>query len=289
MIPREQSSDLKPLILVSQTENSRIYKTNDGRLLKQVSNSILRVNASYGIDYEKKILHADQIIDMPMIAIPLTAVYNGNVFIGYTMYPFVGVNEAYFYDKQSLVDSCNLHLQGHIYKQLENIVIKGNAQSMVFPDICTGGNVMIGKEHTVSLLDFDGMQYGEYGSISVTDSLYQDIEGKSKYFIQFPTLFSPEVDKLSLLRSYFWMAFHINLHHVGDSVADSFMSLKDVFSFLGFEDEEKLFNKVERTLSDDKEGVFLGDEVDRIAREYQVIPYRLKGANVISKRLVKKS
>lgn len=288
MIPREQSCDLKPLTLLSQSQYSRIFKTNDGRLLKQVSNHVLNVNTSYGINYEEKILHADEIIGMEKIAKPLTAVYNGNVFVGYTMCPFLGMSSKEYYAKQSLPDSCDLYLQAHFYKQLEEIVKEGNKQRMVFPDIGSGGNVLIDERNSISLVDFDGMQYGNYGSISMTETLFQDIENKPKYFIT-PSICTPEVDKLSLLRFYFLAAFNVQLHHVGEYVHFSVMTLKELFDFLGLVDEEKLFNKVEATMSDYKEGIFLGDEVERIARDYMVIPYKLSGADVYSKRLIKKA
>ena len=230
MIPREQSCDLKPLTPLSQSQYSRIFKTNDGRLLKQVSNHVLNVNTSYGINYEEKILHADEIIGIEKIAKPLTAVYNGNVFVGYTMCPFLGMSSKEYYAKQSLLDSCDLYLQAHFYKQLEEIVKEGNKQRMAFPDIGSGGNVLIDERNSISLVDFDGMQYGNYGSISMTETLFQDIENKPKYFIT-PSICTPEVDKLSLLRFYFLAAFNVQLHHVGEYVHFSVMTLKELLSF----------------------------------------------------------
>lgn len=225
---------------------------------------------------------------MYALAKPFTAVYNGKYFIGYTMYPTPGIDYREFQKGKSMEERCNLYFSATVHRQLEDIVRRGNEKSMVFPDLASSNNIFIDEKERISLIDFDGMQYGKYGSLSISGILGLDVYLKPKYSLD-GVLFHPELDKLSLMMFYFLDAFHVNLSRVGTTVADKVLTLKDIFEYIGLEGEETLYNKVEATLSDHKKGVFLGDEVDRIAREYRVVPYVVEGTQTIGKKLIKKA
>lgn len=263
----EQYNVLKKIQTLKKGKYSDVYLLDDGRIFKQFHRIEFDLCRQSDLNLEQKILKTDKIRKTPEINLPLTAVYDGSVFVGYTCKKEPGVTYSTFVSNLNREQLVDLNMYAYLYNKLETAVVKGWHRDMCFPDLI-GPNFLIDKDLNVSLIDFDGIQYGNYVSSSISSAIVGGDIYSSKY--RNGKLWTKELDKKSLMYMYFWMIFKINLRNVGiPSFSGTIMSLADFFEGIGLEEPE-IYEKVRCTISFCEKGALLGEDVWYIAENYDL-------------------
>lgn len=288
MVKLVQLKDIKTVKEIPGVENSKVYRTKDGGVLKLFSPFIFMLYNVSGISLEDKIRNSSKIESVPEIITPNAAVYDGEKFVGYTMDYVEGLNYNELDDRFTLSQRCNLKMYASMYHKFESIVKRGNKEGIVFPDFCTCDNIIINSDGQVHLIDYDGLQVRNYKSIGISTSLGNDAQYmNSKY--QKDGLFNPNLDKKSLIILYFLDTFNINLNTVGqfNPYSGRSITLDDIFNQINLQDND-VKHKVWKCFRSDVDNDFLGTDVDRIADQYQMMIYPQSIGGVYIKRLIKK-
>lgn len=272
MILRESEYDLKKRELISRGDKSFIYRLEDGRLYKKATSMLLDVCKRNGINYEAKILdtRARQVSEMVS---PLSAVYNDDGISGFTMEEVSGPSMT-TYDKDFTIDQvCDLWHYYELFKKLETIVEKANKLGIVMPDICTCENIIIQKDGTIRIIDYDGNQIGEDDKSICFSTTLEHIREyvHSPKFMPKPQHFSTELDKTSLTILMFLTVFNVDLNTLGRiDPSGRRITIKYIFDYLNLYDEE-FMNKVAANMSLTQEGSFLSEDLYRIAKDYVML------------------
>ena len=173
------------------------------------------------------------------------------------------------------------------HMKLESIVKRGNDAGIVFPDLCTCDNIFIDSSGNMNFIDYDGLQVGNHITPILSTSLgRQEQYLCSKYYKN--GLFTPELDKKSLIILYFLTAFNINLGKVGmiNPANNDEVTLDFVFESIGLDDYD-IQDKVWKCLQSKYKNEFLGDDVYHIADYYDMIAVPIGNGKYV-KRLIKK-
>ena len=199
----------------SETKTATIYylpRTN--QVLKVFQPKFLYFLKSIGINMEEKILLSEKLNISPEIIKPTSIVYdnNGN-FIAYTT-PYQKEKNFNQWDINStLSEKEDLSRYAKIHYNIEKIV--KNSPDIVMPDLCSCDNILVGKNDTIKLIDYDGLQTKNIPTFSISSSLGDQLQyfNSSKYYQG--RLFTKELDKKSLIILYFFSAFNVDLNKVG--------------------------------------------------------------------------
>lgn len=268
-------------------DTSTVYELSDGKILKIFTPLSLFLYDRWGIKIEKKIVSARPIVNVPEIIVPESAVYSNGSFCGYISKKADGIDYNEYDNRLSLADRSNLKLYADDHAKLESIVKRGNEAGIVFPDLCTCDNIFVDKDRNMSLIDYDGLQVGNFMMPILSTSLgEQDQYHSSKYYRN--GLFTPELDKKSLIILYFLTAFNVNLNMVGtvNTATNYEVTLDFVFESIGLDDYD-IQDKVWKCLQSKYQNEFLGDDVYHIANYYDMITVPISNNQCI-KRLIRK-
>lgn len=282
-----QASDLKIKKIMNGSNKSIIYLLKDESILKLYNTKLLSILKKLGIDHEKKILDTKELTNVPEIMTPKKAVYDGNIFIGYTMSKALGQDYNTYDDNLSLKDRENLlhYIKRHLL--LEDIVKRSNKENIVFPDLCTCDNIFINGDR-ISLIDYDGLQVKEHRVDTISTSLGEPSQYyKNRKYMTEDNLFTSELDKKSLIILFFLTTFNINLNKVGTKTMGQTITLDDVFYFIGLEDYD-IMNKVWKIFNNEVSNEFLGDDLYRLYDNYQLKVLNQVANNQYIKKLIKK-
>lgn len=272
---RLELSDLKINAQLTRTQASSIYRLSNGDILKIFSPLTKQFYLIGGISLEKKILFAKGVQNVPEIVIPNGVVYNDGNFMGYTMEYIDGISYNDKYDRLSSMQNMSLLYHANSYSQIESIVKRGNKQGIVFPDLLTCDNIIYDEYGNIKIIDYDGLQIGNYGVISMSTSLGKDnsIYNIRKYSIN--GIYTPNLDMKSLIILYFLSTFNIDL----EATRRAGVPLDQIFKLLGSTDND--FNhKVWKCYQDNASNEFLGSDVYRLADNYTLIPKTQGGSTI---------
>ena len=288
---REQLSTIRNKQLIYNGEGSKIYRLEDGRVLKVAKEIIFQSCRLLGFDYQDKLSDTRaQVVDG--LVTPITTVFTNNKCVGYTMEEVKG-HSLNDYDRDfTLRDKSDLNAYFKLYTKIEELVARANKLGIVMPDLCSCDNIMVTPDGKVKLIDYDGMQIGEKDkalalSTSLGDPLSYITNPKyvNGYFH-----FTKELDKTSLTILMFLWIFNIDLLKVGqyNPYQGSVVTIKDVFNILGIEDES-FMNKVAANISGDRKGSYLADDLYRIVSRYDMMAFKVPGmGDQCLKKLYKK-
>ena len=155
---------------------------------------------------------------------------------------------------------------------MEKIVINANKLGIVMPDLCAFKNIIITPDDKVLFIDYDGMQFGKKDkaiSFAEDDMLgsYKEYNAISKYS-NGKFHFTPELDKTSLTVLLFKWIFNevicVKALKRKDGINQEDL-VSSVFEKLNIQDRE-FKRKVLANLSDNEPGVFLSEDLERIAK-----------------------
>lgn len=273
--------------LVNKSLFGETYRLMSGEYLKVFNDSVRFIlNADHSL--EAKIMQAKPIPDVPEIIIPSRAVFDSkNSFVGYVTPPAPGVDFNSYDANYTIEQRNNLVEYGQIFSTITDAVRRANGRGIVFPDLCTCDNIFI-HNGRVSFIDYDGIQVGRHKVYAMSTTL-GDEDGyyNAKYMKN--GLFTPELDKKSIVLLYFLSAFNINLNRIGQLVpgTGSIITLEEIFNMLGLKDDA-FMKKVCKTLSMDEPGEYIDEDIMRIAHEYEMESYGPVMGNYYFKKLRKK-
>lgn len=281
---------LEKIKIISENEKSSVYELSDGSVLKIFSNLSLLFYSITGINLERKISHFDGCKIVKGIIEPKKKVYSSDGrFIGFTSDKALGINYNKMDKYITMRQRCDLKFYADIYFKLENIVKRANEKGIVFPDLCSCDNIMMDPYGDINIVDYDGFQVANYPAISISSSLgdeAQYFEHKSKYIKG--NLFTPEIDKKSLIILYFLDALNIDLNKVGtlNPKTNEIITLQDVFNIIGLDDCD-IMHKVWKLFHDNQTNEFLGYDLYRMVEKYNLSAVSV-GNGLYLKRLHKK-
>lgn len=274
---------------LSDSQTSQIFKLDNDSILKIYKPLLMMIYKMMGISLEYKIMQAKPIKNIPEIIVPEIGVYDeNNCFVGSIMKSAKGIDYNTYDDNLSILERCNLKKYADIHTKLESIVKRGNEKKIVFPDLCTCDNIYIDSLGNIQLIDYDGLQIGEFKVPSMSTSL-----GDSDQYL-IPKyckngLFTPNLDKKSLIILYFILTFNVDLNKIGtiNPINGKQVTLEDIFDVINLQDND-VKHKVWKCFQSNVENDFLGSDVYRIADEYdmQLRPSPIAGCYF--KRLQKK-
>lgn len=273
--------------LINRSTCGEVYKLRNGDILKLFSPVILQIlNHDYSL--ERKIMSAKPIESVPEIITPNRVVLNRqNRFVGYTMPPAPGI-DFNTYD-QNFTNEQRSDLKGYseVFYSLSSAVERANKQGIIMPDLCTCDNIFIdgGK---ISIIDYDGFQVGKHKAYTISTTLGPELQYHRPKYMN-GDYFTPEIDKKGLVLLYFLNTYNINLNRIGqlDPMTGKPISLYEVFELLGLQDYD-LMQKVYNTLSNDKPGEYIAEDVMRVSEEYTMQTYGNPRSGFCFKKLFKK-
>ncbi len=280
-------SDLKIIGKLFNSETSQIFKLDNGSILKIYKPLILMIYKMMGMSLECKIMQAKPIKNVPEIIVPEIGVYDeNNCFVGSIMKSAKGIDYNTYDDNLLITERCNLKKYANMHTKLESIVKRGNNEGIVFPDLCTCDNIYIDSYGNIQLIDYDGLQIGKFKAPTMSTSL-----GDSDQYL-IPKyckngLFTPNLDKKSLIILYFLLTFNIDLNKIGiiNPRDGKQITLEDIFDVINLQDND-IKHKVWKCFQPNVENDFLGSDVHRIADEYDMQVRPINGCYL--KRLRKK-
>lgn len=282
-----QDKSIRGAKLVQRSMTGEVYRLTDGNFLKLFEPTLRKVlNKDHSL--ERKIMSARPIVGVPEIIVPKKGVYNmQNQFVGYVVPPAEGVNLNSYQISLTPEQRSSLHEYGKLFYNISDAVERGNKRNIVFPDLCTCDNIFV-NDGKISFIDYDGIQVGKHEVYCISTTLGSELQYHNDKYMN-GELFTSELDKKSLVLLYFLLTFNIDLNKIGQKnpVTGETITLYSIFDLLGLQDYD-LMQKVYNTLSSNKKGESIKEDVVRIAEEYDMncfVP--INGCHYI-KKLTKK-
>lgn len=266
------------LQLISQSDSSMIFKISDGRIAKFISPLSTLLYSTFGIDFYKK-LDAMQVMQgIDGICLPESAIVTEQGCIGYTMQSVSGRTFNERDDELTYKDRADLHKYIELHKKINELVKKCNEVGVVFPDLLTCDNFIIGEDESVSMIDIDGAQVLDYPALAMSTSLGREDQyiGSKKYMRDLKKcLWTSELDKKSLLYLFFLDVLNGDLNKIGeyDPVNRRKITLDGILRMYGL-DDIKIQKMIRNILSEYVNGQYLDEFYKIIEKKYdlQAIP-----------------
>lgn len=255
-------TDLKHMNLVSK---SNTLVCNKGSLMYKFLNpqKVLMKDEQQRVELSEK-LH------LYHIERPRELLYMNNKFVGFTSPKLEGIIlDKYLYDVLPISSYYNLDLLAYIFKDLEEIVKKAHQEGIVMPDLGTITNIIVTKKG-LYYIDYSGLQVKDIrtqdiSTLLVTNS-WNEILYNYKYY-QKDLLFTPELDKASLIYMFFYLAFRISLK---DYNLKNPKTLEAIFTNIFKINDPVLMYKV-WLLYQDEPNEFIADYLSRLAHNYKIV------------------
>lgn len=271
------------------TDTAVIYSLPNNKIFKMFHTKYLEIFNIVGINLEEKLSTADTTTLPKEIIKPEVLVYDGTEVIGYIMAKAKGINYNTRDINLTMFERSNLLQYADLHFKLEKII--RSTPDIVYPDICTCENIYISGPD-IQLIDYDGFQIGKHKTLDISSSLGNQIQyfNTPKYITK-DLLFTKELDKKSLIILYFLSTFNIDLNRVGtiiNPLTNQPFTLEEVLSCIGLEDYD-IMNKIWKIFQNNKENDWLGEDVYRLAYEYdlQLVSGPLADGSYL-KKLIKK-
>lgn len=263
--------------LVTRGTGSTIIEISNGEILKVFDLPFLKFISANGINLERKVLDSERVVLHQDILKPTSIVYYNSTFVGYIMEKACGISLNDYDSRLSMNERKDLFNYAEIYKKIEDIV--KFSDNVVFPDLCTIDNIFIDSFKKIKFIDYDGLQFLNHEPLCISTTLGdQNQYDTPKY--RSGNYFTKELDKKSLIMFYFLFTLNINLNKV-----ERIMSFDELFYQIGLKDYD-LMNKVWNVFYGKGENEYLGDDVFKIAQDYNMIVCKV--GNAYLKKLVRK-
>ena len=272
MVGKVQLDSFKDKEQFAESPNGTIYDIHQGKLLKVLSDEMIDLHKQNKISFEKRILD-ERVKNVPEIVNPIESVYDKEECCGFTMAKINGVPLRRYYFNEDK-NNCNLTRIAEIYQKIEEVIKKGNKLGIVFPDICSGANILITNDDEVKFIDYDGMQVGpDDKSICYSNYLSKFLyvtDGVIKFY-SYDKQYTKELDKVSLVVILFELLFGINIfekvRYYGNG---DIVNIKKIAKMYGLIDDKELIEKLRANISRSQEGIFLQDEVYKLSEKYEL-------------------
>ena len=263
-------------ILLSSDFDGNLYRLSDGSILKLFNAVYLDSYKRQNIDLKEKMLQVET-IHHPRIIVPDRMCCMDDDVVGYIRRDVSGRSFTEFFSNESDNDKVNLYRYALIHHNLESVVEE--CSDIVFPCLCDETGIYLEQDFKPYFVNFEELQHGTFRAGRVSKNLGLRTDSNDSRYLS-DGLFTKNLDKMSSIYLYFLNTFNVDL-----SKFDS-TSVGEVFNGLGLKNDD-ICHKVWSLFDKDYDNDFLGDDVFRIAEEYDMrVVFNTRTTCV--KRLVKK-
>ena len=267
---------------------SSVYRLKNGGYLKVFEDGFVRLNeTNKGNALELKILEADHIHLPYHIQKPEVVVYDyRGMFKGFITPGFNGEDLFKYFHEMGFFDQMLPEKYSRIYRYLERIIKDANKEGVVFPDLCSEGNVLYNPRGVLGIVDYDGLQIGDDRSIIYLSTALGDSKQYENSKYKLDGLYTPELDKKSLIIHYFANAFDLNLSDVGekDPITGSVITVDQKMDQIAMYDDE-VRNVVKTVFSSEGYNGSIVDAIEKFDYENSIFLGR-EGKKLIKGRCV---
>ena len=275
---------------VSEVEGeSFVYRLRDGSFLKVFTDDFVRLNErSNGNSLELKILESKNLKLPYYIKKPKDIYYTSDGrFKAYSTPGFDGIDIYKYFYTMGFFDQMLPENYTKIYRRIESAIVEANKEGVVFPDICSEGNVLYNpRSGSIALVDYDGFQIGEDRSIVYLSEALGDRKQYDNPKYSNNGLYTSELDKKSMIIHYFANAFDVNLSMVGkkDPITGCMVTVDGEMDKIGIYDSE--IRDVVKTAFSDKGSN--GSIVEAVSKfDYEDSIFLTKGGKTLVKGRVR--
>lgn len=263
-------------ILLSSDFDGNLYRLSDGSILKLFNAVYLDSYKRQNIDLKEKMLQVET-IHHPRIIVPDRMCCMDDDVVGYIRRDVSGRSFTEFFSNESDNDKVNLYRYALIHHNLESVVEE--CSDIVFPCLCDETGIYLGQDFKPYFVNFEELQHGTFRAGRVSKKLGLRTDSNDSRYLS-DGLFTKNLDKMSSIYLYFLNTFNVDLSKIDST------SVGEVFNRLGLKDDD-ICHKVWSLFDKDYDNDFLGDDVFRIAEEYEMrVVFNTRTTCV--KRLVKK-
>ena len=263
-------------ILLSSDFDGNLYRLSDGSILKLFNAVYLDSYKRQNIDLKEKMLQVET-IHHPRIIVPDRMCCMDDDVVGYIRRDVSGRSFTEFFSSESDNDKVNLYRYALIHHNLESVVEE--CSDIVFPCLCDETGIYLEQDFKPYFVNFEELQHGTFRAGRVSKNLGLRTDSNDSRYLS-DGLFTKNLDKMSSIYLYFLNTFNVDLSKIDST------SVGEVFNRLGLKDDD-ICHKVWSLFDKDYDNDFLGDDVFRIAEEYEMrVVFNTRTTCV--KRLVKK-
>ena len=263
-------------ILLSSDFDGNLYRLSDGSILKLFNAVYLDSYKRQNIDLKEKMLQVET-IHHPRIIVPDRMCCMDDDVVGYIRRDVSGRSFTEFFSNESDNDKVNLYRYALIHHNLESVVEE--CSDIVFPCLCDETGIYLEQDFKPYFVNFEELQHGTFRAGRVSKKLGLRTDSNDSRYLS-DGLFTKNLDKMSSIYLYFLNTFNVDLSKIDST------SVGEVFNRLGLKDDD-ICHKVWSLFNKDYDNDFLGDDVFRIAEEYEMrVVFNTRTTCV--KRLVKK-
>lgn len=263
-------------ILLSSDFDGNLYRLSDGSILKLFNAVYLDSYKRQNIDLKEKMLQVET-IHHPRIIVPDKMCCMDDDVVGYIRRDVSGRSFTEFFSNESDNDKVNLYRYALIHHNLESVVEE--CSDIVFPCLCDETGIYLEQDFKPYFVNFEELQHGTFRAGRVSKKLGLRTDSNDSRYLS-DGLFTKNLDKMSSIYLYFLNTFNVNLSKIDST------SVGEVFNGLGLKNDD-ICHKVWSLFDKDYDNDFLGDDVFRIAEEYDMrVVFNTRTTCV--KRLVKK-
>lgn len=263
-------------ILLSSDFDGNLYRLSDGSILKLFNAVYLDSYKRQNIDLKEKMLQVET-IHHPRIIVPDRMCCMDDDVVGYIRRDVSGRSFTEFFSNESDNDKVNLYRYALIHHNLESVVEE--CSDIVFPCLCDETGIYLEQDFKPYFVNFEELQHGTFRAGRVSKNLGLRTDSNDSRYLS-DGLFTKNLDKMSSIYLYFLNTFNVDLSKIDST------SVGEVFNGLGLKDDD-ICHKVWSLFDKDYDNDFLGDDVFRIAEEYDMrVVFNTRTTCV--KRLVKK-
>lgn len=263
-------------ILLSSDFDGNLYRLSDGSILKLFNAVYLDSYKRQNIDLKEKMLQVET-IHHPRIIVPDRMCCMDDDVVGYIRRDVSGRSFTEFFSNESDNDKVNLYRYALIHHNLESVVEE--CSDIVFPCLCDETGIYLEQDFKPYFVNFEELQHGTFRAGRVSKKLGLRTDSNDSRYLS-DGLFTKNLDKMSSIYLYFLNTFNVDLSKIDST------SVGEVFNGLGLKDDD-ICHKVWSLFDKDYDNDFLGDDVFRIAEEYDMrVVFNTRTTCV--KRLVKK-
>lgn len=263
-------------ILLSSDFDGNLYRLSDGSILKLFNAVYLDSYKRQNIDLKEKMLQVET-IHHPRIIVPDRMCCMDDDVVGYIRRDVSGRSFTEFFSSESDNDKVNLYRYALIHHNLESVVEE--CSDIVFPCLCDETGIYLEQDFKPYFVNFEELQHGTFRAGRVSKKLGLRTDSNDSRYLS-DGLFTKNLDKMSSIYLYFLNTFNVDLSKIDST------SVGEVFNRLGLKDDD-ICHKVWSLFDKDYDNDFLGDDVFRIAEEYEMrVVFNTRTTCV--KRLVKK-
>ena len=251
-----------------------VFRLSDGSYLKVFSPMYLKYfDTKNGNLLEDKILGAEYELLTPEIIKPSYACFENGEFNAYVTLPSMGIDFVQAMYNTDIHNQFSLKYFNDFYRKLESAVDRANKAGVVFPDLCTEGNIHFTSNGQIRFIDYDGLQIGT-GEDRLFLSTALGDEGQynvSKY--KRNNLYTSELDKKSIIIHYFAYVFGIDLTDVGqiNPTTNKIITVEDKLSSAMIFDNE-IIEAVSTAFKSTGQNSFITPLMQRYENTHMLLP-----------------